>query len=105
MNRFIGLLDSGMGGLTVLNQVIPSLPEENTVHFGDMVRLRIQDIVDPSISLILFDLEEDQALDIRMSTDELTEAGLAERMAAEVPEPLYSQAVEYLSGWQLTEAD
>jgi para-nitrobenzyl esterase len=49
---------------------------------------------------ILFDVDEDQALDVRMSTDELTEAGLAEKMAAEVPEPLYSQALEYLSGWR-----
>jgi glutamate racemase len=38
MNRFIGLLDSGMGGLTVLNQIMTSLPEENTVYFGDMGR-------------------------------------------------------------------
>jgi glutamate racemase len=38
MNRFIGLLDSGMGGLTVLNQIITSLPQENTVYFGDMGR-------------------------------------------------------------------
>jgi para-nitrobenzyl esterase len=49
---------------------------------------------------ILFDVDEDQALDVRMSTDELTETGLAEKMAAEVHEPLYSQAVEYLSGWR-----
>jgi glutamate racemase len=38
MKRFIGLIDSGMGGLTVLNQIITSLPEENTVYFGDMGR-------------------------------------------------------------------
>ena len=38
MNRFIGLIDSGMGGLTVLNQIMTSLPEENTVYFGDMGR-------------------------------------------------------------------
>jgi glutamate racemase len=38
MNRLIGLLDSGMGGLTSLNQIITSLPEENTVYFGDMGR-------------------------------------------------------------------
>ena len=38
MNRFIGLFDSGMGGLTVLKQIIGSLPEENTVYFGDMGR-------------------------------------------------------------------
>ena len=38
MNRFIGLFDSGIGGLTVLKQIIGSLPEENTVYFGDMGR-------------------------------------------------------------------
>jgi len=38
MNRFIGLLDSGMGGLTALNQIMTCLPEENTVYFGDMGR-------------------------------------------------------------------
>jgi len=38
MNRFIGLIDSGMGGLTVLNQIIASLPDENTLYFGDMGR-------------------------------------------------------------------
>jgi glutamate racemase len=38
MNRFIGLIDSGMGGLTVLNQIMGSMPEENTLYFGDMGR-------------------------------------------------------------------
>ena len=38
MNRFIGLFDSGMGGLTVLKQIMGSLPEENTIYFGDMGR-------------------------------------------------------------------
>lgn len=38
MNRFIGLIDSGMGGLTVLNQLMGSMPEENTLYFGDMGR-------------------------------------------------------------------
>ena len=38
MKRFIGLFDSGIGGLTVLKQIIDSLPEENTVYFGDMGR-------------------------------------------------------------------
>ena len=36
MNRYIGLSDSGMGGLTILNQIMVSLPEENTIYFGDM---------------------------------------------------------------------
>jgi glutamate racemase len=38
MNRFIGLFDSGMGGLTVLKAVMNLLPEENTVYFGDVGR-------------------------------------------------------------------
>lgn len=48
---------------------------------------------------ILFDVDENQALDIQMSTVELTAGGVAERMAVEVPEPVYSQAVEYLEQW------
>jgi para-nitrobenzyl esterase len=48
---------------------------------------------------ILFDVDADQALDIQMSEDEFTESGVAERMAAEVPEPLYSEALSYLTGW------
>ena len=38
MNRYIGLFDSGMGGLTILKQIMTSLPEENTIYFGDMGR-------------------------------------------------------------------
>ena len=48
---------------------------------------------------ILFDVDENQALEIEMSTVELTAEGVAERMAAEVPEPLYSEALEYLEEW------
>jgi len=47
---------------------------------------------------ILFDVDDEQAIDIKMSIVELTQAGIRERMAAEVPEPLYSEALEYL-GW------
>lgn len=47
---------------------------------------------------ILFDVDDNHALDIRMSTEELTEEGVYESMALEVPEPLYSEAIEYL-GW------
>jgi len=48
---------------------------------------------------ILFDVDEDQAIDLRMSTTELTQEGVLERMAAEVPEPLLSEAQEYLAPW------
>jgi glutamate racemase len=37
-DRAIGLFDSGIGGLTVLHQIIEKLPKENTVYLGDTAR-------------------------------------------------------------------
>ena len=34
----IGIFDSGIGGLTVLHEIIESLPKENTVYLGDTAR-------------------------------------------------------------------
>src|SRR5258706_12258903 len=34
----IGVFDSGIGGLTVLHEIIESLPRENTVYLGDTAR-------------------------------------------------------------------
>ncbi len=34
----IGVFDSGIGGLTVLHQIIAALPRENTVYLGDTAR-------------------------------------------------------------------
>ncbi len=34
----IGVFDSGIGGLTVLHQIIQALPRENTVYLGDTAR-------------------------------------------------------------------
>jgi glutamate racemase len=34
----IGVFDSGIGGLTVLHQIIEALPNENTVYLGDTAR-------------------------------------------------------------------
>ena len=34
----IGVFDSGIGGLTVLHQIIETLPHENTVYLGDTAR-------------------------------------------------------------------
>jgi glutamate racemase len=34
----IGVFDSGIGGLTVLHQIIVALPRENTVYLGDTAR-------------------------------------------------------------------
>ncbi|CCI81111.1 glutamate racemase [Lactobacillus hominis] len=38
-NRPIGVLDSGLGGLTVLKKVIAKLPEESTVFIGDQANM------------------------------------------------------------------
>jgi len=48
---------------------------------------------------ILFNVDEDQALDVKMSTVELSVEGVLETMAEEVPEPLLTEAAEYLAPW------
>jgi glutamate racemase len=35
----IGIFDSGVGGLTVLREIIRSLPQEDTIYFGDTARV------------------------------------------------------------------
>ena len=35
----IGMFDSGVGGLTVLREVMAQLPKESTVYFGDTARV------------------------------------------------------------------
>ena len=37
-NRAIGVFDSGVGGLTVLREIIKELPRESTLYFGDTQR-------------------------------------------------------------------
>ena len=37
-NRPIGVFDSGVGGLTVLREIIKEVPNESTVYFGDTER-------------------------------------------------------------------
>jgi glutamate racemase len=38
-NRAIGVFDSGVGGLTVLREIIKVVPDESTVYFGDTERV------------------------------------------------------------------
>jgi len=38
-NRPIGVFDSGIGGLTVLKEIIRMLPRENTIYLGDTARV------------------------------------------------------------------
>lgn len=35
----IGIFDSGVGGLTVLREVVRALPQEDTIYFGDTARV------------------------------------------------------------------
>ena len=35
----IGIFDSGVGGLTVLREIIGALPQEDTIYFGDTARV------------------------------------------------------------------
>jgi glutamate racemase len=37
-NRAIGVFDSGVGGLTVLREIIRAVPRESTIYFGDTER-------------------------------------------------------------------
>ena len=37
-NSPIGVFDSGIGGLTVLQRIMDALPRENTVYLGDTAR-------------------------------------------------------------------
>lgn len=38
-NRYIGVFDSGVGGLTAVKELIKKLPNENIVYFGDTGRV------------------------------------------------------------------
>lgn len=50
-NRPIGLLDSGIGGLTVLKKLIEQMPNEKTIFIGDQARLPYGDRSDAEIKL------------------------------------------------------
>ena len=63
-NRPIGVFDSGVGGLTVLREVIEELPEEDIVYLGDTARTPYgtrskEVIIEYSIETIKFLLTKD----------------------------------------------
>ena len=39
MDKAIGIFDSGIGGLTVVKEIIKLLPQENLIYFGDTARV------------------------------------------------------------------
>ena len=45
----IGVFDSGVGGLTVVREIIRQLPSENIVYFGDTARVVIPDLLHRTI--------------------------------------------------------
>lgn len=38
-NKPIGVFDSGIGGLTVLKEILKEMPDESTIYFGDTARV------------------------------------------------------------------
>jgi glutamate racemase len=64
MKRPIGVFDSGVGGLTVVKELIRQLPEENIVYFGDTARVPYgirsrETIIRYSIEDVLFLLKQE----------------------------------------------
>ena len=39
MNKAIGIFDSGIGGLTVVKEIVAKLPQENIIYLGDTARV------------------------------------------------------------------
>jgi len=65
--RPIGVFDSGVGGLTVVKELIRQLPQENIVYFGDTARVPYgikskETVIRFSIENILFLLKQDVKL-------------------------------------------
>jgi len=65
--RSIGVFDSGVGGLTVVKELIRQLPYENIVYFGDTARVPYgiksrETVIRFSIENILFLLKQDVKL-------------------------------------------
>lgn len=64
MDKPIGIFDSGIGGLTVVKEVIKLLPHENIVYFGDTARVPYgikskETIIKFSLENTLFLLQKD----------------------------------------------
>ena len=38
-DKYIGVFDSGLGGLTTVKELMKVLPEENIIYFGDTARV------------------------------------------------------------------
>lgn len=81
-NRPIGILDSGVGGLTILKEIIRELPQESTVYIGDSKnapygKLSKKDILKLTKRLIRFLLSQDVKL-IVVACNTITVNGIEE---------------------------
>src|SRR3989339_2005046 len=64
MQKAIGVFDSGVGGLTVVKELIHQLPNEDIIYFGDTARVPYgikskETIIRFSLENILFLLQKD----------------------------------------------
>lgn len=80
-NKPIGMLDSGVGGLTVAREIVNVLPEENIVYYGDTLHLpygpRMLDQVRSFVFKIIdYLLEEKEAKAIVLACNTATSAAL-----------------------------
>lgn len=62
-NQAIGIFDSGVGGLTVMREIVDRLPSENVIYFGDTARVPYgekspETIIKYSIENTIFLLEQ-----------------------------------------------
>ncbi|MDP1808615.1 MAG: glutamate racemase [Actinomycetota bacterium] len=85
MDNPIGVFDSGVGGLTVVNELIRQLPLENIVYFGDTARVpygpRSQSEVKDFVFEIISFLISRQVKLVVIACNTATAAGLAQAQA------------------------
>ena len=79
-NHAIGVLDSGVGGLTVVREIFRQLPEERIVYFGDTARMpygpRPHEEVRDFVRQIILFLETQDVKMIIVACNSATAAGL-----------------------------
>ncbi len=85
MDNPIGVFDSGVGGLTVVHEIISQLPYENLIYFGDTARVpygprKLEEVKSFMFNIIEFLVERDVKL-VVVACNTATAAGLVEAQA------------------------
>lgn len=66
MNKYIGIFDSGVGGLTAVKEIMNSLPNENIIYFGDTKNLPYGDHTKEELNnLVINDIKLLNTYDIK----------------------------------------